>query len=118
VYLPAEDRTRFGYSSDDLHARVTNEAFLELMKFEVDRARQYLNPWSAPSLPELKCLPFRLQVDIELFARGGETILDRIETIRYRVWDTRPVVTKWDAARLFCRCFGHAVGRKFRPGSA
>jgi squalene synthase HpnC len=65
VYLPAEDRTRFGYSSDDLHARVTNEAFLELMKFEVDRARQYLNPWSAPSLPELKCLPFRLQVDIE-----------------------------------------------------
>ena len=39
VYLPREDRQRFGYTGEELRQRITNEAFLELMRFEVDRAR-------------------------------------------------------------------------------
>lgn len=116
VYLPGEDCRRFGYSDDDLKARVTNAPFLELMKFEVDRARQWLAPWRDKSLPELRVLPFRLQVDIELFARGGETILDRIAGIGYRVWDKRPVVTKRDAARLFIGCAWRALWRNVGLG--
>src|SRR5262249_53565375 len=39
VYLPAEDRQRFGYTKADLEARRFTPAFGELMRFEVGRAR-------------------------------------------------------------------------------
>lgn len=96
VYLPREDCERFGYGQADLEKRVTNSAFLNLMQFEVDRARSFL----VAGLPLVPQLPGRLQVDIELFVRGGLKILDRIEGIGYRVWDVRPVLTKRDFAGL------------------
>jgi len=41
VYLPLEDLERFCYSPDELTAGVYNRAFLELMRFEIGRARGY-----------------------------------------------------------------------------
>ena len=38
IYLPREDRARFGYSESDLRALRFTPAFAELMKFEVERA--------------------------------------------------------------------------------
>ncbi len=108
--LPREDRERFGYGDEDLRARVTNVAFLALMRFEVDRAKSFLQA----GLPLVEQLPGRLQIDIELFARGGLKILERIEAIRYRVWQTRPVVTKRQAAVLFVQCVGRALARRLR----
>ena len=96
IYLPREDYERFGYRREDFDARVINPSFLELMKFEVDRARNLLTD----GLPLIEQLPGRLQIDIDLFAQGGLRILQRIEGIGYRVWETRPKVTKWDAVRL------------------
>ncbi|HEY0980830.1 squalene synthase HpnC [Schlesneria sp.] len=96
IYLPREDYERFGYHREDFdHGRI-NPPFLELMRFQVDRARQFLNS----GLPLIEQLPGRIQVDIDLFARGGLCILDRIESIGYRVWETRPKVTKFDALKL------------------
>ena len=116
VYVPRESRRQFGYSDEDLRGRVTNEAWIELMRFEVDRARRFL----LDGLPLVQQLPFRLQVDIELFARGGLRILDRIERIGYRVWQSRPVVTKFDFAGLLLSALGRAMvrllpGRRFMP---
>ena len=96
IYLPKQDCLKFGYSRADFDAKRTIPAFLELMKFEVDRARQFLRS----GLPLVEHLPGRLQVDIDLFAHGGLRILDRIEAIGYRVWETRPKVTKTDALGL------------------
>jgi squalene synthase HpnC len=98
IYLPREDYERFGYRREDFNASLINPPFLDLMKFEVDRARQFLTN----GLPLVEQLPGRLQIDIDLFARGGLRILERIEQIGYRVWETRPKVTKWDAVRLLC----------------
>jgi squalene synthase HpnC len=90
VYLPREDRRRFGYSDDDLRAGRTTPAFLDLMKFEVDRAREFLLSGG----PLLKSVQGRrLRLDLELFLSGGLKILDEIESIGYRVWDRRPTVT-------------------------
>lgn len=116
VYLPREDCRRFGYATDDLQNRRTNDAFLELMRFEVERARQWLSPWRHASLPELHPFPWRIQVDIELFARGGERILDRIASIGYRVWDKRPVVTRGDVMRLFLSCLQRGLRRWISRG--
>src|SRR5262249_33483373 len=114
VYLPAEDRARFGYADGDLRSRRTNEAFLALLRFEVDRARGFLRPWSAPHRPELAPFPLRVQIDLELFARGGEKILDRIADIGYRVWDSRPVVTKFDCLGLFASAVVSTLRRSRR----
>jgi squalene synthase HpnC len=107
VYLPRESRRRFGYSDADLANRVTNEQFVELMTFEVDRARQLL----IAGLPLVKAMPWPLRVDIDLFARGGLCLLDRIEQIDYRVWQARPVLTRMDFARLFFGSLGRGLFR-------
>jgi len=108
VYLPQEDRERFGYSDRDLEQRITNSSFIDLMTFEVQRARNFL----LEGMPLIAQLPGRLQVDIELFARGGLKILDRIEAIGYRVWETRPVVTKLDAVKIFAGCLWRSGKRR------
>jgi 15-cis-phytoene synthase len=41
VYLPQEDLRRFNYSEEELMAGVVNENFIELMRFECGRARDY-----------------------------------------------------------------------------
>jgi squalene synthase HpnC len=114
VYLPAEDCARFGYTRQQWGAREENPAFLELMKYEVEGARRLLSPWSPGREPELRQFPWRVQVDLEMFARGGERILERIAGIGYRVWSRRPVVTGLDAVGLLGRCVGHAAVRAWR----
>jgi squalene synthase HpnC len=109
VYLPREDRQRFGYGEAELRARVTNPAFLELMGFEVERARGLL----LQGLPLADAAPRRLALDIELFARGGLAILDEIERIGCRVWDQRPVLTK---ARFLRLMIGSLWRRTLRMG--
>lgn len=96
IYLPREDRARFGYRDEDFRNRVTNPEFLALMRFEVDRARE----WLTAGLPLISRMPGRLRIDIDLFARGGLEILRKIEGIGYRVWDQRPRIGKGTAVRL------------------
>jgi squalene synthase HpnC len=98
IYLPREDWDRFGVTRDDFGRPETTPAFARLMAFEVDRARQWLHA----GLPLVSRMPGRLQIDIDLFARGGLKILDRIERCHYKVWEQRPVVTKGDAVGLLC----------------
>jgi squalene synthase HpnC len=106
VYLPAEDRRRFGYTDEDLEARRFTPAFAELMRFEVDRARQLFHD----GMPLVRLVPAELQTDIELFIRGGLAILGKIEQAGYDVWRARPVLRKWEKAALL----GGAVLRRWR----
>lgn len=108
IYLPREDRDRCGYTDADLCARTTNPAFLDLMRFQVDRARQLL----LGGLPVADAMPGRLKVEIELFAQGGLAILREIERIGYRVWEQRPVLT----TRHFAAILFHTVGRRLWGG--
>jgi squalene synthase HpnC len=96
VYLPAEDRRRFGYGDEELEARRFTPAFAELLRFEVERARELFHR----GLPLVQKMPADVQTDIELFARGGLGILGKIEALGYNVWQTRPVLAKWDKAAL------------------
>jgi squalene synthase HpnC len=105
VYLPAEDRARFGYTEDDLVARRFTPQFRELMRFEVERARGFFER-GAKLLP---LLPREARVDVELFVRGGLAILRAVEGIDYDVWARRPEVSKWEKGKLLLG----AVARKF-----
>ena len=41
IYLPLEDLRRFGVSEDDIAAQRNTSAFRDMMRFEVERARDW-----------------------------------------------------------------------------
>lgn len=108
VYLPAEDRRRFGYSDEDLEAGRFTPGFAELMRFEVDRARELFHQ----GMPLVALMPADVQPDIELFIRGGLAILKKIEQLGYNVWQTRPEVSRWHKAALLARVLWQRLVRK------
>jgi squalene synthase HpnC len=103
IYLPLEDLRRFGVLEEDIAARRATPAFLDLMRFEVARARH----WFAQGLPLAGKVDRELALDIELFTRGGQEILNAIERQGYDVLRRRPVISKprklWLVARAFLR---------------
>lgn len=99
VYLPAEDRERFGVGLDDIDARRATPGFVALLRFEVDRARSLLKA----GRPLIGRLPRQLAVDVDLFNRGGLAILDRIAARGYDVLTSRPEVSKLRKIGLLAR---------------
>ena len=108
VYLPAEDRRRFGYRDANLRDRKFNPAFRDLLRYQVQRTRGYFDRGRA-LLPRV---PPAVRADVDLFARGGVAVLDAIEDQGYDVWARRPVVTKRTKALLLGRAVvAHWRGR-------
>jgi len=90
IYLPTEDMQRFGVSEDDIAAQRNTSAFCDLMRFEVERTRD----WFQKGLPLVKKVDRELAIDIELFSRGGQEILRAIEAQGYNVLGRRPAIPK------------------------
>jgi squalene synthase HpnC len=107
VYLPAEDRARFGYTAEDLASRRFTPAFAELMRFEIERTREYFDRGAAL----IPLLPRPARIDVELFSAGGRAVLQAIERQGYDVWSRRPVVTRWQKLGLFVRALARRAIR-------
>jgi squalene synthase HpnC len=99
IYLPLEDFAKFGVTERELAERDPTPQFLSMMKFEVDRARD----WFHRGLPLAKKVDRRLALDIELFSRGGLAILRAIEKQNYDVLTSRPVISKRRKLLLLAR---------------
>lgn len=99
IYLPLEDLRRYGVTGDDIAQRRATPEFLELMKFEVRRARE----WFERGLPLAARVNRELAIDVQLFSRGGQEILNAIERQGFDVLRRRPVISKprklWLVAR-------------------
>jgi squalene synthase HpnC len=99
IYLPLDDLRRFSVTEDSIAQRRATPQFIDLMKFEVQRARE----WFERGLPLVKKVNRELAVDLELFSRGGQEILNAIERQGYDVLSRRPVISKprklWLVAR-------------------
>lgn len=116
VYLPRDDRDRFEYAPEALQSRTTNDAFRGLLRFEVDRAREFLER----GFPLVDALPGRLGWEIELIVRGGLAILREIEGIGYGVWEQRPALSKRRFAGLLPPTLWRRLTRPFarRPADS
>jgi squalene synthase HpnC len=90
IYLPQESMRRFGVSEQQIEERRFTPEFRELMKFEVARARE----WFDCGLPLVQMVDRELALDIELFSRGGQEILNAIERQNYDVLKSRPAISK------------------------
>ena len=96
VYIPQEDIERFGYSEEKLQARVVDDSFRGLMRFQVERARGLFE--DSAGLVDMVDGPARL--DIALFTKGGRHILNAIERRNYDVLGGRPTLSKFSRAWL------------------
>jgi squalene synthase HpnC len=99
IYLPLEDLRRFGVIEEDISGARNTPAFCEMMRFEVERAHQ----WFQQGLSLAGKVNGELAVDIELFSRGGQEILNAIERQGYAVLGRRPAIAKTRKLALVAR---------------
>jgi len=99
IYLPLESLRRVGVSEDDLAANRNTPAFCEMMKLEVARARE----WFQKGQPLIGEVSRELAIDIELFSRGGQEILNAIDRQGYAVLGCRPSISKSRKLALVAR---------------
>lgn len=90
IYLPLESLQRFGVSEDDIAGQCNTPAFCALMQFEVERARE----WFRKGFPLVEKVDRPLAIDIELFSRGGQEILNAIERQSFKILGRRPAISK------------------------
>jgi squalene synthase HpnC len=111
IYLPGEDLRRFGVTEDDFRQGRFSQEFRDLLAFEVTRTRDFF----AKGQPLLKRIPPDVRVDIDLFSRGGQAILNRIEAQNYDVWSRRPEVSKRAKLGLLARALGGRLWAALAP---
>lgn len=111
IYLPLEDLKRFGYSEEDLGTGQMNEAFVELMRFEIGRARMlYLAADGGMGyIPRGRRYP--VLVARHLYA----AILERIEELGYDVFSGRAGTTFAEKLRVAATCAVGEPGRDPAP---
>jgi squalene synthase HpnC len=108
IYLPLEDLRRFGVSEEMIRDGENSSAFCEMMRFEVERARE----WFAQGMPLIAKVDRNLATDIELFSRGGQEILNAIERQNYAVLGRRPAISKPRKLALVARAaLGKLLGK-------
>jgi squalene synthase HpnC len=111
IYLPLEDLRRFHVVEQDIAQNRNTAAFREMMKFEVERARD----WFRQGLPLVARVDRQLAIDLDLFSRGGREILNAIEKQDYAILGNRPAISKPRKLALVARAasakiFGSTLG--------
>ena len=91
IYLPAEDRRRFGVAVLD----APNEPLTSLLRFEAERARGLL----AAGATLRERIGGRVGRGVGLFARGGLAALEALEHAGWDVFTQRPRPTRLRLAR-------------------
>jgi phytoene synthase len=89
IYLPQEDLARFGVAPSSLISGAPSDAFRALMRFEVERARE----WYARALGQLAPGDRRAQRPGLIMAAIYRTLLDEIARDGFQVLDRRTSLT-------------------------
>ena len=99
VYLPQEDLRRFGYSEDDLAAATANGQFLDLMRFQIERAERFYR--EATELAEgLEGGGRRIFV---MMIRVYYQLLQEIQSAPARVLSERVRLRRWQPLGIMAR---------------
>lgn len=85
VYLPEEDMVQFGYTEQDLLREIYNKAFVQLMTFEANRAREYYNRALRNRAPEDQRSLVAAEAMRLIYSRLLETLVQR----RFDVFSSR-----------------------------
>ena len=108
IYLPLEDLRRFQVAETVIAGGKATPEFLELMRFEVARARE----WFERGLLLPKMVDRELAIDLELFSRGGREILNAIERQNFDVLARHPAISKFRKLGLVWRAGFSKIAEK------
>ncbi|MGH7410789.1 MAG: presqualene diphosphate synthase HpnD [Candidatus Methylomirabilis sp.] len=90
IYLPLDELRRFGYPEDALSAGVYNDAFVELMRFQCERAKDYYRTACAAMPSEDRRALLAAEIMRAIYCR----LLLKIEQQRYNVFRTNIALPK------------------------
>ena len=90
IYIPQEDMARFGYSEERLISGVMDSSFVEMMRFEAGRAREYF----ATGQKLVPLLPLRARPCAAVLARFYSRILDRTEASNFNVFNGKVTLSR------------------------
>ena len=96
IYLPQDEMARFGYTEEELRAGLVNDAFVDLMRFQAQRARCYFRS-GFQLLPHLSP---RSRACPAVLGRLYSKILDRIESADYDVLTQRIGLSTTEKVRV------------------
>jgi squalene synthase HpnC len=105
IYIPLDDMRGYGVAEQVIAEGKATAGFLDVMCYEVARARE----WFAQGLPLGAKVSAELALDIELFTRGGQAILNAIEGQGYDVLKSRPTISKSRKFALLARALVRRV---------
>lgn len=113
IYLPLEDLRRFGVSEEDILAGRYTPAFVELMRFEVERARVYFRRAQESLSDADKGFFFAARIMWSIYAH----LLNRIERSGYNVFARRITIPRFLRLLIALRYWlSHQI--KYRPRMA
>jgi len=116
IYLPLEDMAKFGVTEDDIRNRRLTPEFVNLMKFEIDRARRLY----ALSDSGIASLPIEVRKPVQLARILYSQILDEIERMDYDVFSRRARTSKIQKLSVAFRVYFDSIPgvlRLFRDAS-
>ena len=90
TYIPLEDFERFGYSERDLRENLYNAPFIEMMKYEHQRARSYFEKAAAALSEQDRGSMFAAEIMGAIYRE----MLDQIGAVQYDVFRNRVAVSK------------------------
>lgn len=85
IYLPQEDLDRFKYTNNDLMNNVYNENFIELMRFETGRAREYYHKARTFLRPDERNTIVAAEIMDAIYFR----LLEKIELNQFNIFESR-----------------------------
>ncbi len=104
IYLPQEDLRRFGVSEEQIFANKTNENFVEMMKFQIERARGFYQKGEKG----IALLEKDSRFTVLLAARVYSRILDEIKKQDYNVFVKRAHTTRSQKILLITKIWREA----------
>lgn len=102
IYLPLEDLRAFGYTEEDLMANRYNLPFIELMRFETRRAREYYGKARAALRSDERKTMFAAEIMDAIYYR----MLEKIELNEFNVFAKKKISVStphklWIAIKLW-----------------
>lgn len=109
IYIPKEDLVKFKYSENDLKNEVYNDNFIELMRFQVKRAREHYHKARSFLRPDERNRLISAGIMDEIYFR----LLEKIELNDYDIWKKKIRVSNthkimialkhWLSVKMFVR---------------
>jgi phytoene synthase len=101
IYLPQDELSRFGYSEEELRSGNVNQAFVDLMRFQTQRARDYFSS----GFQLLPYLSPRSRACPAVLGTLYSKLLDRIESVNYDVLNHRVSLSTTEKLRITSRAW-------------